>query len=111
LLYRAHRDHALGVYLHDPTRHPSDGLAGPVVGIVRPEIWETVWGAAYAPGLIERWIKVEGGRLTLYYLQTSWNPYVTLLMKTAIDVLPPGSPVDPIPPAPWQAQQPGTGPP
>lgn len=107
LLYRAHRDHALGVYLHDPSRHPSDGLAGPVVGIVQPERWEEVWGAAYAPGLIERWIKVEGGRLTLCYLQTSWNPYVTLLMKTAIDVLPPGSPVDLIPPAPWKATPPG----
>lgn len=39
-------------------------------------------GAIYAPYVIERFTRVEGDRLKLYYTLSTWNPYVVLLMRS-----------------------------
>lgn len=39
-------------------------------------------GAIYAPYMIERFTRVEGARLKLYYTLSTWNPYVVVLMRS-----------------------------
>ena len=43
-------------------------------------------GAIYAPYVIERFTRVEGDRLKLYYTLSTWNPYVVLLMRSEFTV-------------------------
>ena len=43
-------------------------------------------GAIYAPYVIERFTRVEGDRLKLYYTLSTWNPYVVLLMRSEFKV-------------------------
>lgn len=43
-------------------------------------------GAIYAPYVIERFTRVEGDRLTLYYTLSTWNPYVVLLMRSEFSI-------------------------
>ena len=43
-------------------------------------------GAIYAPYLIERFTRVDGDRLKLYYVLSTWNPYVVLLMRSELTV-------------------------
>jgi hypothetical protein len=35
---------------------------------------------------VERFTKVEGSELDLYYLLSTWNPYVVVLMKSRFNV-------------------------
>jgi len=39
---------------------------------------------AYAPYVIERFTKLEGSELSLYYVLSTWNPYVVVLMKSRV---------------------------
>jgi hypothetical protein len=41
-------------------------------------------GGVYAPFVIERFTKVHDHELDLYYVMSTWNPYVVVLMKSRI---------------------------
>jgi hypothetical protein len=79
------RDGALGKFIHDPALMPDDGLAGPVIGMGQANP-DAVRGGTYAPYVIERWIKVSGSELDLYYVLSTWNPYVVVLMKSRLTI-------------------------
>ncbi len=60
-----------------------DGLSGPVIareGRGNPDV---VPGGAYAPYMIERFTKLDGNRLSIYYVLSTWNPYVVVLMRSS----------------------------
>jgi Domain of unknown function (DUF4185) len=71
----------LPAFVHRPGR--ADGVAGPVIVEGRPDP-ETVAGGAYAPYAIERFAKLEGDTLSIYYLLSTWNPYVVVLMRSQL---------------------------
>jgi hypothetical protein len=75
----------LGKFIHNPTANPPDGLAGPVIGKGQMDP-EAVHGGAYAPYVVERWTKLKGSELSVYYLLSTWNPYVVVLMKSRLQV-------------------------
>jgi len=83
VLFNAVRDGALGKFIHSPGAHPDDGLAGPVIGKGRADP-EAVAGGAYAPYVVERWTKLQGSELALYYVLSTWNPYIVVLMKSRL---------------------------
>jgi hypothetical protein len=85
ILFQAVRDGDLGKFIHKPGAHPADGLAGPVIGKGQADP-EAVHGGAYAPYVVERWTKVQGSELNLYYVLSTWNPYVVVLMKSRMRV-------------------------
>jgi Domain of unknown function (DUF4185) len=92
VLFNAQRDGALGKFIHDPSISPNDGLAGPVIGKGQREP-EAVHGGNYAPYLVERWARAlvtaeGGGQLDLYYVLSTWNPYVVVLMSSRLRVTP-----------------------
>jgi hypothetical protein len=79
------RDHAMGKFIHNPRAKPPDGLAGPVIGKPRKD-WAAEWGGFYAPYVVERFSKVVGSELHIYYCLSTWNPYVVVLMKSRFQV-------------------------
>jgi lysophospholipase L1-like esterase len=85
IIFNAVRDGALGKFIHDPRSNPDDGLAGPVIGKGKADP-ASVHGGAYAPYVVERWTKLHGSELDLYYLLSTWNPYVVVLMKSRLQV-------------------------
>lgn len=62
-----------------------DGLEWPRVD-ARGKSRKSEQGAPYAPYVIERFTRVEGDRLKLYYLLSTWNPYVVVLMRSEFTV-------------------------
>ena len=80
------RDGALGKFIHDPKIQPDDGLEGPVIGVGQSNP-AAVKGGAYAPYVVERWTKVQGSELDLYYVMSTWNPYVVMLMKSRLQIV------------------------
>jgi hypothetical protein len=73
------RDGGTG-FAHQVTRQ--DGLSGPVIsedGINNPD---GVAGASYAPYVIERFTRVDGDQMSIYYVLSTWNPYFVVLMKS-----------------------------
>ena len=85
IIFNAARDGALGKFIHDPQSHPDDELAGPVIGKGQANP-QAVHGGAYAPYVVERWTKVQGSELSIYYVLSTWNPYVVVLMKSRMQV-------------------------
>jgi Domain of unknown function (DUF4185) len=85
ILFDPVRDGALGKFIHDPQREPDDGLAGPVIGKGRASP-EAVRGGFYAPYVVERWTRLRGSELNLYYVLSTWNPYVVVLMKSRLRI-------------------------
>jgi hypothetical protein len=85
IIFNAVRDGAAGKFIHAPNRNPADGLAGPVIGKGQANP-EAVHGGAYAPYMVERWTKVQGSELSIYYVLSTWNPYVVVLMKSRLRV-------------------------
>ena len=85
IIFNAVRDGAAGRFIHIPNRNPADGLAGPVIGKGQANP-EAVHGGAYAPYVVERWTKVRGSELSIYYVLSTWNPYVVVLMKSRLPV-------------------------
>jgi hypothetical protein len=85
IIFNAVRDGAVGKFIHNPQANPDDGLAGPVIGKGQANP-QAVHGGAYAPYVIERWTKVQGSELSIYYLLSTWNPYVVILMKSRLHV-------------------------
>jgi len=63
-----------------------DGLAGPVIGKAKEDP-EARIGGLFAPYAIERFTRVEGDRLHLYWTMSTWNPYVVVLMHSELEVL------------------------
>ena len=43
-------------------------------------------GGAYAPFVVERWTKVQASTLHLYYVLSTGNPYVVLLMESRLQI-------------------------
>ncbi len=84
-VFNAVRDGALGTFIHNPRAVPDDGLAGPVIGKGQADP-AGVHGGAYAPYMVERWTKVRDSELDLYYVLSTWNPYVVVLMKSRLQV-------------------------
>ena len=78
------RDGALGKFIHNPNAQPDDGLAGPVIGKGQANPG-AVHGGNYAPYVVERWTKMNGAELNLYYVLSTWNPYVVVLMKSRFE--------------------------
>jgi Domain of unknown function (DUF4185) len=85
IIFNAVRDGAIGKFIHNPRANPDDGLAGPVIGKGQANP-RAVHGGAYAPYVIERWTKVRGSELSIYYVLSTWNPYVVVLMKSRLQV-------------------------
>ena len=85
IIFNAARDGALGKFIHDPQSHPDDELAGPVIGKGQANP-QAVHGGAYAPYVVERWTKVQGSEPSIYYVLSTWNPYVVVLMKSRMQV-------------------------
>jgi hypothetical protein len=79
LIFNSTRDGAAGTFIHDPRISPSDGLAGPTIGPTDPV---TTPGAPYAPYMIERFTRVTGRTLSIYYTLSTWNPYTIVMMRS-----------------------------
>ncbi len=84
MIFNAVRDGAFGKFIHDPRANPPDGLAGPVIGGENQADRESVRSGEYAPYVIERRTHVDGRELSLYYVLSTWNPYVVVLMKSRL---------------------------
>ena len=85
VIFNAVRDGALGKFIHDPRARPDDGLAGPVIGRGQADP-NAVRGGDYAPYVIERFTRLSGSDLNLYYVLSTWNPYVVVLIKSQMRV-------------------------
>ena len=85
IIFNAARDGAVGKFIHNPQAVPDDGLAGPVIGKGQANPG-AVHGGAYAPYVIERWTKATGPELYIYYVLSTWNPYVVVLMKSQLHI-------------------------
>lgn len=83
LIFNGVRDNGLGVFIHNPGAVPSDGLTGPTIG---PNDPVTTAGAAYAPSLINRFTRVTGNTLRIYYLVSTWNPYTVIKMRSEFSI-------------------------
>lgn len=82
LVFNPRRDGAMGTFIHDPRivpNPPGDGLNGPTIGFNDPY---TTNGAAYAPYMIERFTRVTGDKLSIYYTVSTWNPYTIVEMRS-----------------------------
>ena len=79
LIFNSPRDPGYGVFIHNPNAVPGDGLTGPTIGNNDPT---TTSGAAYAPCLIERFTRVNGNTLRIYWLMSTWNPYTVVKMRS-----------------------------
>ena len=87
VLFDEIRDGALGTFIHDPKARPDDGLAGPVTGKGNANPGARR-GGSYGAYIVERWTKLQGAELNLYYVLSTWNPYVVVLMKSRLRVDP-----------------------
>jgi len=85
IIFNAARDGAIGKFIHNPEANPDDGLAGPVIGKGQANP-RAVRGGAYAPYVVERWTKAQGSELSIYYVLSTWNPYVVILMKSRLHI-------------------------
>ena len=82
--------------IHDPGIRPDDGLAGPVIGKGQKDP-AAVHGGAYAPYMVEHWTKVgrrssSDRELDIYYVLSTWNPYVVVLMTSRLRMTASGDP-------------------
>ena len=80
---------------YDVTQHFSTvGGQNPDDGLAEPDhlFGRDVFGGEYGPYLIPRFFRWEGGRLSIVYAHSSWNPYKVHLMRTVL--VPAGSMVD-----------------
>ena len=86
LIFNVVREGAYGKFIHNPQAQPDDGLEGPVFGPRNQTKPGEVRGGAYAPYVVERWTKVQGSELDLYYVLSTYNPYVVVLMKSRLSI-------------------------
>jgi hypothetical protein len=83
LMFNPVRDGATGTIIHDPRISPSDGLNGPTIG---PNDPATTPGGPYAPYIIERFTRLTGRTLSIYYTLSTWNPYTIVMMRSDFQV-------------------------
>jgi len=91
LIFNPRRDPGVGSFIHDPTvvpNPPGDGLNGPTIGGNDPN---TTPGAGYAPYLIERFTRVKGNTLSIYYTFSTWNPYTIVEMRSEFAIARPAA--------------------
>jgi uncharacterized protein DUF4185/TIR domain-containing protein len=86
IIFNALHDHGFGEFIHNPRRKKDDGLAGPVMRPRNEADAADISGAAYAPYVVERWTKVQGPELEIYYVMSTQNPYVVVLMKSRLQI-------------------------
>jgi hypothetical protein len=80
LIFGDVRDNGFGVFIHNPNLPPpGDGLNGPVIGSNDPI---TTPGGDFAPLMIERFTRVAGSTLKIYYMMSTWNPYTVVKMRS-----------------------------
>ncbi len=60
-------------------------MEGPVIGAGQADP-AGVTGGTYAPYVVERWTKVQNSELTFYYVLSTWNPYVVVLMQSRVRI-------------------------
>ena len=82
LIFNAKRDHGFGVFIHNQDYHPP-GPAGPTIGNNDPS---TTRGGDFAPQMIERFTKLTGNTLAIYYTMSTWNPYTVVKMRSSFKV-------------------------
>jgi hypothetical protein len=83
LIFNSIRDGGRGVFIHNPYASPDDGLDGPTIGSNDPV---TTAGGNYAPLLIERFTRVVGNTLKIYYTMSTWNPYTVVKMRSTFTI-------------------------
>lgn len=83
LIFNRVRDHAFGVYIHNPNADPPDNIAGPMIGPKNPQATP---GGDYAPQMIERFTTVQGNTLKIYYSLSTWNPYTVVEMRSEFQI-------------------------
>ena len=83
LIYNTPRDPGFGLFIHNPSAVPSDGLNGPTIGANDPV---TTPGGAYAPSIIGRFTSVSGNTLRIYWLVSTWNPYTVVKMRSELTI-------------------------
>jgi len=86
IVFNSMREGAFGKFIHNPRRKVDDGLAGPVMGPKNRANADEIHGGAYAPFVVERWTKVQGSTLHLYYVLSTGNPYVVVLMESRLQI-------------------------
>lgn len=86
VIFDAMRDQGLGHFIHKAHSEQDDGLAGPVIGAGKTDP-QAVQGGAYAPYVIERFTRLEGDHLKIYFVLSTWNPYVIVLMRSEFQVV------------------------
>ena len=86
ILFNAVRDNGFGRFIHNPQRKIDDGLEGPILGARKNANAAEIHGGAFAPYVVERWTKVQGSEMELYYLMSTMNPYVVVLMKSRLQI-------------------------
>ena len=74
--------------IHPQSAAQNDGLAGPVSPAPERAASRNRddRGGAQAPYVVERWTKLQGSELDLYYTMSTLNPYVVVLMKSRLQV-------------------------
>lgn len=77
-------DRGYGHFMHSLSS-PDPTLAGPVINAQPPAVEQ--YGGEYAPYLVERFLRYRDNTLTIYYLMSTWNPYVVVLMRTDLNVV------------------------
>ncbi len=84
LLFTQDREGAKGKWIHD--EKAGDDIVGPI--IAKGKEPKDVPGGAYAPYVIERFTAVASSappyELTFYYVLSTWNPYVVVLMESKL---------------------------
>jgi hypothetical protein len=86
LIFNDIRDDAYGKFIHNPSivpNPPGDGLNGPTIG---PNDPYTTPGGSYAPMMVERFTRVAGDTLKIYYALSTWNPYTIVMMRSEFKI-------------------------
>jgi hypothetical protein len=83
LIFNDKRDHGNGVFIHDSSYNPP-GPAGPMIGSANDP--QTARGDVYAPFMIERFLRVTGNSLKIYYALSTWNPYTVVKMRSELTI-------------------------
>lgn len=83
VIFEPWRDSGYARFMH-ALNMPNANLAGPVINPAPPAVEQ--WGGEYAPYMVERFLRYRDGELVIYYLMSTWNPYVVVLMRTEFDV-------------------------
>jgi hypothetical protein len=94
-------DGGFGNFIHyNPNKNPDnctnpptqDGPAGPMIAEEQGNDPQSTSGIVFAPYMIERFTKVKGDTLKLYYTMSTWNPYTVVKMESDFTISRTGKP-------------------